>query len=583
MIFSFFKQLINNKPFEFLLWIYYTSVVLTFIIYDYDSHLTDILNHELMLFIFLSILLLLLIIYKKTFTTNQEIQFLAEIAHTSVICMFITYLVSITSTFFIFIRCNYLSFNELMEYALIYKFNYYYLFDFYTFLAKFVVVVCFLINLHFSKYNYCFNLSKIVSIEYVPIMGFAVTVGLLAISSNDLFIIFILFEIMSFIMIYLIVVNPNSVSIESAIKFFFLNSFVGALGFLGILILYLLNGFFSTNLDIIATAFFHNFYFDKTFFLNNDIYLKIGCFLIFINFFFKFGIFPVHIFVVNIYSSLSMFGVFFVSTTLKLIYFFIFIKIIYYCFGSFFCTMFSPFMLIIALITYILGVLGAYNETNIKKFLAYSSISHSGFMLFSLGGIDITSNLAFMLFYFLIYVFSNILLFSVVLSYIDLKNNNNEIFINFNDLYLLNYSISAKKFYSTNVLVLNKFILTISILILMGLPPVMGFAAKYFIFLNLFNNNYQFFVFLALIFSTISGIYYFSLILGIWYNKADLNSFSHKLINLELAEVPNANNIRFVSIFFLFFVFFGVFLFPIDINFLLDYLIKFIRSSNPWL
>lgn len=580
-IISLLNEKINTKPFDLILWLYYFCILFFFSYIDYDD-LNDIFIHEIILFIFLSILLLLLIIYKKSVTSDSELRFLCEVAHTTTKYMFVLYLISLFLTFFIFIQINFFEIGTSLEYRVLYKFNFYYLFDTYTFLAKFIIVSCFLINLYFFKYNYCFNLYKKLSVEYVPLMGFTVLVGMLAISSNDLFIIFILFEIISFLMIYLMIINSNSVSIESSIKFFFLNSFVGALGFLGILIIYLLNGFFSTNLDILANVFSYNIFYNKSFLISNDLYLKLGCFLIFLNFFFKFGVFPVHIFVVDVYSALSMAGVFFISTTLKLVYFFIFIKLIYYCFGSFFSYFFSSFMLFIGLITYALGTFGAYNETNLKRFLAYSSISHSGFMLFSLAGCDIVYNLSFMLFYFFIYIFSNILLFSVILGYVDLKNSNDEIFNNFNDFYLLNYSVSSKKFYSIQTVFLNKFIITISMLILMGLPPLLGFTAKYFILLNLFNNNYHLCVFISLLFSVLSGIYYFSLILSVWYNKEDLNNFSSRLLTLEIAEVPNIKIVKFISFFFISIVFFGAFLLPIDINTLLFYVVKFIKTSNPW-
>lgn len=48
----------------------------------------------------------------------------------------------------------------------------------------------------------------------------------------------------------------------------------------------------------------------------------------------------------------------------------------------------------------------------------------------------------------------------------------------------------------------------------MGLPPLLGFTAKYFIFLNLFSSNYHVLVFITLLFSVLSGVYYFSLILN---------------------------------------------------------------------
>lgn len=502
----------SSKIFSSLIIFYYVAIVVFYIIVDFNV-LSDMLIPELLLFFFLTILLLLLILYKKSVLTDDELRNLCEVGYTTCFYLFLLYLFSLFCVFFIYIQVHYFDFSFVNDYYVVFKFNFYYVFDTYTFISKFLVVLCFLINLHFLKYNYCFNLYKKLSVEYIPLLGFVVFVGCLAISSNDLFIIFILFEIISFLLIYLLVISFNSASPEAAIKFFFLNSFVGALGFIGILILYLINGFFSTNLDVLASTLTTGVIFNKNFLLNNLVYLKISCFLIFLNFFFKFGVFPVHIFVVDVYSALSMSSIFFVSTTLKLVYLFIFIKVIYYCFGSF-MFLFSPFIMVIAIITYSLGIYGAYNETNIKKFLAYSSISHAGFMLFGLGGFNIAFNLALTLFYFMIYVFSTILLFSVILGYIDLKNNG-EILNNFNDFYLLNYSISSKKFYSTKTYVLNNFFITISILVLMGLPPVIGFTAKYFIFFNLFTTGYHFLVLISLLFSVLSGIYYFSLILNI--------------------------------------------------------------------
>ena len=504
----------SYKLFSALLISYYLTIFFMYVPIDFNV-LNDIFIPELLLFVFLIGLLLILILYKKSVSTDKELRDLCEVGFVATFYLFLLYLFSLFCIHFIHIEVHFFDFTFVNDYYVIFKFNFYYIFDVYTTISKSLVVLCFLINLYFMKYSYCFNLYKRLSVEYIPLLGFAVVIGCLAISSNDLFIIFILFEIISFLLIYLLVINFNSASIEAAIKFFFLNSFVGALGFIGILIFYLINGFFSTNLDVLASVLSINNTtgFNSNFLLDNTFYLKIACFLIFLNFFFKFGVFPVHIFVVDVYSALSMSSIFFISTTLKLVYTFIFIKLIYYCFGSF-MFLFSPVILFISVITYALGIFGAYNETNIKKFLAYSSVSHAGFMLFGLGGIDTAYNLAFTLFYFTIYIFSSILLFSVILGYIDFKNNN-EILNNFNDFYLLNYSISSKKFYSAKVYILNNFFITISILALMGLPPVIGFVAKYFIFFNLFTAGYHFLVFVSLLFSVLSGVYYFSLILNI--------------------------------------------------------------------
>lgn len=575
-----FIKLLFSHIFNALIFIYYIVVFILYIWMDF-SGLNDIFVPELVLFFFLTISLLLLVIHKKSVTNDFELKHLCEISHDTCNSIFFVYLISIFSIFVL--NVQWIDFSTelfLADYFVFFKFDFYYIFDVYTFISKVIVILCFLVNLHIFKSNYCFNLYKKLSIEYPILLGFIAVMGCLAISSNDLFIIFILFEIISFLIIYLIIINANSISVEAAVKFFFLNSFVGALGFIGILIIYLINGFFSTNLDVLASTLSYDFEYNKLFLSKNSFYLKISCFLIFLNFFFKFGVFPVHIFIVDVYSALSMSSVFFISTTLKLVYTFIFIKLVYYCFGSF-MFMFSPIISFIALVTYGLGVFGAYNETNIKKFLAYSSISHAGFMFFSLAGFNTHINLALMLFYFSIYILSNVLLFSVILGYIDLKNNG-ELFTNFNDFYLLNYSISSKKFYSIRTSILNKFFVSIAMLALMGLPPILGFIGKYFIFLNLFTANYHFLVLVGLLFSVLSGVYYFSLILNLWYNKEDITTLSNKLISIEVAESPDMKSIRFIMLVVILVFFIGSFFLLIDFSYILEDFIKFVKSSNPW-
>ena len=116
----------------------------------------------------------------------------------------------------------------------------------------------------------------------------------------------------------------------------------------------------------------------------------------------------------------------------------------------------------------------------------------------------------------------------------------------------------------------------------MGLPPVVGFAAKYFIFFNLFTTGYHFLVLISLLLSVLSGIYYFSLILNIWQSSKDINNFFGRLVKIEIAESPSIKSIRYISLIFTFILFFGAFLLPIDFNFVLSYFVKFIKMSNPW-
>jgi len=132
--------------------------------------------------------------------------------------------------------------------------------------------------------------------------------------------------------------------------------------------------------------------------------------------------------------------------------------------------------------------------------LAYSGISHAGFMLMTL--LNISNSASNLLYYTSAYALSGIAAFAVILYVC--KNKNNEDIVNFNGLGKNNPLMAA--------------VLTASLLSMAGIPIFAGFFAKMFLFTQTIEAGYLVVVIAAVINSIISVGYYFKLILAM-YNK----------------------------------------------------------------
>jgi NADH-quinone oxidoreductase subunit N len=121
--------------------------------------------------------------------------------------------------------------------------------------------------------------------------------------------------------------------------------------------------------------------------------------------------------------------------------------------------------IVLSLLTMTVGNLAALLQTNLKRMLAYSSIAHVGYMLMGLAAAS-TSGLSSVLFYLLVYAFTNIGAFAVIVvmaRYVDGED-------------LSQYAGLAKRAPVLSV------ILTLCLLSLAGLPPLAGFFSKLYLF-----------------------------------------------------------------------------------------------------
>lgn len=168
----------------------------------------------------------------------------------------------------------------------------------------------------------------------------------------------------------------------------------------------------------------------------------------------------------------------------------------------------------IAFISIFVGTLLTLRQTQLRRFLAYSSITHVGFLLIS----DVTASFIYML----TYLISILLFFSVLLS---IKTFGNEL-IYLNDL---KYIKNTNLLYSLAIIV--------SIASMAGLPPFAGFYGKFMVISNLiediyiYNDLYTYLIFLLVIILTLISIfYYIRIILYIFTTDEHINNFGVEIM-----------------------------------------------------
>ena len=156
----------------------------------------------------------------------------------------------------------------------------------------------------------------------------------------------------------------------------------------------------------------------------------------------------------------------------------------------------EPLLAAIALLTMTVGNLAAVTQTNIKRMLAYSSISHAGYILLGLVSGNQTG-LQGIAVYLLVYTFMNFGAFAMVVAMRSKEMIGDEI----DDLAGLMY---RRPSYALLMLV---FLLSLA-----GIPPTAGFLGKYYIFLSLIQTGHYYLAAAAALYVAVAAYYYFRVV-----------------------------------------------------------------------
>jgi NADH-quinone oxidoreductase subunit N len=240
--------------------------------------------------------------------------------------------------------------------------------------------------------------------EYVALLLISATGMLVMTTANDLIVVFIALETLSIPLYVLAAYDRNrNRSLESGMKYFVLGAFSSAVFLYGIALVY--GGTGTTELTGIA-----GFLATHTLLENGT--LIAGLMLLLVGLGFKVAAVPFHMWTPDVYEGAPSPITAFMASATKAAGFAALLRVLLTAFDSY-RTDWRPAIWAIAILTLLVGSIAALVQTNVKRMLAYSSISHAGYVLIGLEA-GTRQGLRAALFYLLVYTFMTIGSFAVV-------------------------------------------------------------------------------------------------------------------------------------------------------------------------
>jgi NADH-quinone oxidoreductase subunit N len=178
---------------------------------------------------------------------------------------------------------------------------------------------------------------------------------------------------------------------------------------------------------------------------------------------FKISVVPFHLWTADVYEGSPVPVTSFLSVVSKAAFVFVLVSVLYHVFGSIADTWYDVLFLL-SILTMLVGNLFAIRQNNLKRFLAFSSITQMGFILVGITGSGQMGSAA-VIYFLLIYVLSNLGAFGVVAFVSALTGKEN--IEDYRDFYKHNPFLS--------------WTLAISLFSLAGIPPTAGFFGKFFL------------------------------------------------------------------------------------------------------
>ena len=359
--------------------------------------------------------------------------------------------------------------------------------------------------------------------EY-PILILFSSLGMsLMISANDLITLYLAIELQSLPLYVMAAFKRDSVeSGEAGIKYFVLGALSSSLFLFGSSLIYGFTGSIefseiSRSIDI----------------LNINSGIVVGIVFILSGLIFKISAVPFHMWTPDVYEGSATPITAFFATAPKMAAMCMLVNILYGPFSGAFES-WQQIIIFVSIASMSLGSFVAIRQTNIKRLLAYSSISHMGFAL--IGLISPLSQLGVqaLLIYMLIYIVTNLGVFACIIS---LEKNEGETISNTDDL-----SGLSKKYPFIS------FSMAMLMFSFAGIPPLAGFFGKYLIFRSAIENGLIEIAVFGLIISVVAAFYYIRIIKIMYFDESNIK------ITMLSSKGLNITNV-ICTIFIVFFIF----------------------------
>jgi NADH-quinone oxidoreductase subunit N len=330
--------------------------------------------------------------------------------------------------------------------------------------------------------------------------------GIVMASSNDLIVLFLGLETLSLSLYVLAASNRrSSESAESGIKYFVLGSFASAFFLYGIALVY--GGVGTTNIsDMVATL---QSTIDP---FGSDTLVLAGLALLIVGLAFKVSAAPFHVWAPDVYQGAPTPVTGFMASVGKAAAFAAMIRVLVVAL-PFYREDWTPIIWVLALLTLLVGSILAVVQTNVKRMLAYSSISHAGFILVGVeaaghlaGNADPGSGVPAVVLYLILYSVLVIGSFSVV-TIVSRSNGGDTSLDSFKGL--------AKR---RPALALG---FTVLLLAQAGVPLTSGFIAKFGVIQAAVEVHSYAIAVIAMVCAVIAAFLYLRIMVSMWVGEPD--------------------------------------------------------------
>lgn len=283
---------------------------------------------------------------------------------------------------------------------------------------------------------------------------------------------------------------------EAAVKYVLTAVFSSAIFLMGLSIVYGLAGSLSYNeiaASLISTG--------------NSIGLIVALGFVIAGIGFKLSLVPFHLWTADVYQGAPTSVTSYLSVISKGSAAFAFMVVLQQAFGEAYPQVWEWMLYAVIIATITIGNLFAIRQRNLKRFLAFSSVSQAGYIMLGVIGNNELSTTALM-FYILVYIFSNLAAFGVIGA---VENATGKVSMDdYNGLYKTNPRLAVT--------------MMLAMFSLAGIPPFAGFFSKFFIFTGALGAGtpaMYVLVFIALLNTIISLYYYLLVVKAMFINESD--------------------------------------------------------------
>jgi len=357
------------------------------------------------------------------------------------------------------------------------------------------ILICILLSVGISYSRDYLAQRDIFKGEYFSLTLFAALGMLVMVSANHLLTLYLGLELLSLSLYALVAFNRDSKdSSEAAIKYFVLGAIASGMLLYGMSMIYGSTG--QLNIEYIVNSISAG---------NADMdLLRFGLVFVVVGVGFKLGAVPFHMWVPDVYQGAPTSVTLIIGSAPKLAAFAFVVRLLFETLGAAALQLdWSPMLAILAAASLILGNLVAIAQTNLKRMLAYSTISHMGFLV--LGFMTGTEQgVSAALFYVVTYAFMVVAGFGLMLL-LSKRGFESDRLEDFRGL-----SRTHPWF---------AFLFLLIMFSMAGIPPMVGFWAKLFILQSIIEQGFVGLALLAVVFSLIGAFYYLRVIKLMYFDE----------------------------------------------------------------